>query len=367
MSKTIIYILIILVLLTSILLAQHETEADTVIAGEIGWMAYPYAFYTPETQLAFGVGGLMYFRTTTSQIIRPSKILLSGYYTTNKQYYIKLAPVVYFPGRDQESLELKVIYAKEILKFYGIGNDTPEIENPDYTMKYWRFYIEYTGFPLFMEGLSFGLLFDYSPNDMADKQSNPFLLEGDIAGHDGGVVSGLGFLATYDSRDNIFFPTNNIFYKFRVQYFNKALGGEFEYGRFVFDLRHYASIGTGHILAWQVYGDITTKEPPFFRLPALGGDQRMRGYFYGRFRDRLYLTNQLEYRKIVWWRLGFAAFVGMGDVADKFKTFNTKTIKFSYGFGLRFVFDEEEGINLRMDLGFGKNTNGIYFAMEEAF
>ena len=81
--------LLLILLLPTRLFAQKETESDTVIADKIGWMAYPYAFYTPETQLAFGAGALIHFRTTTKEPVRPSKILLSGYYTINNQYYIK--------------------------------------------------------------------------------------------------------------------------------------------------------------------------------------------------------------------------------------------------------------------------------------
>ena len=44
-----------------------------------------------------------------------------------------------------------------------------------------------------------------------------------------------------------------------------------------------------------------------------------------------------------------------------------KEFKFSYGVGFRYVFDFEERLTLRADLAFGKNTNGVYFGIEEAF
>jgi hypothetical protein len=43
-------------------------------------------------------------------------------------------------------------------------------------------------------------------------------------------------------------------------------------------------------------------------------------------------------------------------------------MKYSVGAGLRFLFNKEEKVNLRMDIGFGSDGNrGVYFGIEEAF
>jgi len=54
-------------------------------------------------------------------------------------------------------------------------------------------------------------------------------------------------------------------------------------------------------------------------------------------------------------------------VANEFGDFRLKNLQYSYGIGLRFVFNQKEGINLRADLGFGENTDGLYISVEEAF
>jgi len=43
------------------------------------------------------------------------------------------------------------------------------------------------------------------------------------------------------------------------------------------------------------------------------------------------------------------------------------TVKPTYGFGIRFRFDELEKVEVRMDVGFGKGTSGIYFDINQAF
>jgi outer membrane protein assembly factor BamA len=234
-------------------------------------------------------------------------------------------------------------------------------------MKSLRIYCEFGGKNVFVKNLHTGILIDYSTNTVYDKQSNPFLINSSITGHGGGVLTGLGVLLVLDRRDNIFYPSQKYYYKFRWTRYGRHMGSAFTYNRFVFDLRNYYSIWPTHIIALNLYGDLTTGSPPFFRLPALGGDEHMRGFFYGRYRDHHYLTGQVEYRKIVWWRIGTALFFSAGDVAPRLRDFNLDELKYSYGFGLRFVFDKEEKVNVRMDLGFGKKTSGIYFALEEAF
>ena len=363
--KTLLIIIFCLLLFSA---AHAEQKGDTVVTtNTFGIMAYPIVFYSPETDLAGGVGGMVYFRTTTKKYVRPSKVILSAWYTVNDQYYFKIAPQIYFPGADRDLLDLRFTYSKEISKFYGLGNKTEEIENPEYTMHSLRLYAEFGALNIISENIHFGLIFDYSPHNDIDKESNPFLNNGDIEGNGGGNVTGIGALLIWDKRDNLFYPTKDYFYKLRLQFFDSYLGSDFSFNRLVADLRHYLSPIPTHILAFQLYADLVSGSPPFFRLPALGGDQRMRGYFTGRYRDRLYLTGQVEYRKIIWWRIGVAAFIAAGDVAGDWNDFYLNNIKYTYGFGLRFVFDKDEQINVRMDLGYGKGTSGIYFSLEEAF
>ena len=344
-----------------------QTKSDTVIAKKINLMFYPYVFYTPETQLAFGAGGMLYFHLDTSRTVPLSKIKLSAYYTLNKQYSFAITPSIFFPGIDMFNIEADLRYQKLISKFYGIGNETPDVSDPFYTQNKIRIYTEVAFKGFISNTFRSGLVFEYAYNDVYDYEGNPNMMDSTLAGKDGGNIVGLGLVALIDRRNNVSFPTKNGYYKILFTFYKDFLGSDFNYNNLLVDLRRYRSFGNEHIIALQFYANITSGTPPFFNLPALGGENRMRGYFEGRYRDRIYMTGQVEYRKIVWWRLGMVAFLGVGEVANVWKDFNIKTLKYSYGFGLRFVFDEEERINVRMDIGLGKNTSGIYFGLDEAF
>ena len=71
---------------------------------------------------------------------------------------------------------------------------------------------------------------------------------------------------------------------------------------------------------------------------------------------------------MVWRRLGFAAFAGLGEVfGSEGSDLRLQNLQWSVGGGLRFAFNQAVRVNLRVDLGIGKNTMGVYFQLEEAF
>jgi len=349
-----------------VVLQLYSQTADSSKGYKIDYAIYPMAFYTPETEFAAGAGGMIYTRLGLEKYLQPSNLKLSAYYTTNHQYSISAIPTLYFGGSAKVISESKIIYSKEISKFYGIGNNTPEISNPQYEVDYFRFYTELGYETGLINNLHVGLIYEYSNSVVQNSYNNPEL-NSSILGAEGGATSGLGVLFIVDNRDNIFFPTKNQFFKARFIYMQKIFGSDFNYERTVLDYRQYFNLGDEHIIATQVYGESTTGDVPFFKLPMLGGAEKMRGYFLGRYRDKNYLTFQVEYRKMVWWRLGVVAFVGMGDVAKFYRYFKLSQFKYSYGFGFRFAFDKKEKLNVRMDAGFGSGTDGIYFSLEEAF
>jgi hypothetical protein len=63
--------------------------------------------------------------------------------------------------------------------------------------------------------------------------------------------------------------------------------------------------------------------------------------------------------------LGFA---GTGAVASSPDKFRVDEFQFSYGAGLRYLFNKDQKVNVRVDLGISRNgSTGIYFGIEEAF
>ncbi len=338
----------------------------TTATREYRLSAYPYVYYTPETEVAFGVGGILTFYTGKDRILRPSKILLSGYYATTGQYKISLGPQLYFT-RNKYFISTALDFGYYVDKFYGIGNDTPEIDNARYVSQAFGAELDFELPSPLKISLRSGIIYDFSDNTIVDKESNPYLLGGETAGTAGGVISGLGLTWVWDSRDHTFFPNKGGFHRAKAIFYFNEIGSDYEFNKYEVDLREYIPLAPDRVIALQAYGSFARAFPPFYEMPALGGQNRMRGYYQGRFRDRNYLTAQIEYRTYLWWRLGMVAFFGVGEVSDKTNDLRIRDVKKSYGAGLRVKFNQAEKVNLRVDFGFGKDTNGVYFGIEEAF
>jgi outer membrane protein assembly factor BamA len=343
---------------------SYSQESDSSDTGGVSWFPIPFAFYTPETKLALGVLVITAFKLSKQIESKPSSVSASFYYTLNSQYDFFISPELYL-NNDKYFVAAEFNYAKIIGKYYGIGNDTPEIDNPEFEARNGLIFLKFQSEVL--PYLRVGGIYELRNADVTDPMENPYLLSGNTDGGEGGFTSGLGLIVSYDSRNHIFYPDDGGIYELGTIVFSEFLGSDFNYTKTLIDLRHYFGLASNQVLAWQVFYRFVNGSAPFYDLPRLGGDNIMRGYFEGRFRDNHYFATQLEYRIRVWWRFGLVGFVGYGDVANSISTFELGKFKYSVGAGLRFRIDETELWDLRVDVGFGENTSGFYFHYNQAF
>jgi outer membrane protein assembly factor BamA len=327
--------------------------------------AYPYAFYSPESKLAFGAGGIYIFYGGQEKDLKPSKIGFGGYYSTNKQYNISINPNLYF-FENKLYIEFPTSYGYFIAKYWGIGDDVPVYDSASYAVTTFKTTLKVQVPPEFFSAHRTGLILDLDFTEMTDKRGNELLQNDSLPGSNGGNLIGLGTDLVWDSRDNLFFPNSGGYQYFKVVVYPGM--SDYTFSLIELDVRAYRAIAPDHVFAFNFYVESALGETPFYRLPALGGQKRMRGYFNGRYRDNFYGMMQAEYRQYFWKRLGFAVFGGVGNVADNMLEYDFSTLKYSYGAGLRFQFNKEQKVNLRMDIGLGNDGNrGIYFGIQEAF
>ena len=367
---------LILFLLTSYQLSFSQSvdfdssavnKPDTLAIRGVDWLAYPYIFYSPETSLAFGGGGIVYFKLYEDPKARSSSITPSFYYTINGQYDITIIPEL-FLLEDNLKIWSKLNYSSYFDRYYGIGNQTVEIENDQYLQDNIQAQVKLQP-KLFDDRLNLGINYEIRNMSVVDKKGNPFLEQDTtLVGSEGGLTSGLGLAVAWDTRDNNFFPSRGGYYEVYTSNFFDVIGSDFNYSKTVIDIRQYMNITSDHVLAMQGYLLSEGGSPPFYDLGLLGGSKFMRGTIMGRYRDKTYYVIQSEYRmpQLVW-RFGLILFAGIGDVAPSVGRITVSTVKPTYGFGIRFRFDELEKVDIRMDVGFGKGSNGIYFDINQAF
>ena len=351
---------------SGVVLDSLTMAKDSVNIFKPTFNVYPYAFYSPETALAFGAGGIYVFYTAKDSISYPSKLGFGGYYSTLKNYKISVNPALYFFDNTL-FVRAPVSYGFFSDKFWGQGDSTPETGNEAYTRQDFSATLYIQSPPLVFSADRSGLVVDYNYTEIIDRKENQILTDSTLVGVDGGAILGIGVDLTWENRDNIFFPNSGGYQYFRFSYY-PTLSSNYKFVDIELDVRKYWAIKKDHVFATNFYLNAVSGDVPFYKLPALGGSKRMRGYFYGRYRDNFYAMLQAEYRQYFWRRWGFVAFAGVGNVASELIEYDFGTLKYNFGAVLRFQFNKEQKINLRADFGFGQDGNmGVYFGIEEAF
>lgn len=345
--------------------ADNAPPGDTLSQKSSGLIFIPAIYYTPETRIAGGAAAIFYFRISGNAFdSRPSTISPTFIYTQRKQIISSLFAELYLKD-ELYRLNGGVSYMKYPDKFYGIGPSTLRSAEEDYTPRDLQLLASMQR--KIKGGFSIGLQYQFTNTKLLEVEEDGLLAGGGIPGSEDGAVSSAGILANWDTRDNIFSPASGSFHQLSAILSKSALGSDYDFAQYNLDLRKYFPVSASGALATQFYMNSLSGEPPFRMLSKIGGASLLRGYYEGRYRDKHLLALQTEYRMAVWRRFGMVAFAGLGDVADRLDHFVLDRLKYSAGWGVRYLFSRREKLNIRIDLGFGEDAFGFYINLGEAF
>jgi hypothetical protein len=332
----------------------------------------PAVGYSQETGLEFGGLTLYSFYTDRDDMeTRSSSVTGLATYTTKQQINLKLQTDIWAP-RNRYHYHTEIRYKDFPINFYGIGNQTREADQQNVGQKLFRLAADaekqmgraaYTGINSRFEN------YQTNFND-ASIISNPMFFRG----QDGGKVLYLGLSQIIDSRNNNTYATSGTLIKINYSYAPDFFGGENFSGSLTkLDFRTFKSLNAETVLGFNAsYQTLQGGNTPFYLMPQLGNDQMMRGYYTGRYRDQNLLAAQAELRYRFHPRLGVVGFLGGGTVYSN-GNLEIKGLKPSYGGGLRYFFDVERGLSVRLDYGVGekrsmeKRQTGFYISLGEAF
>ena len=321
----------------------------------------PIAFYTPETGMALGAAGAYFFKPHPES--RPSSVSAIMFYSQRGNLLIGVEPELYARDGSRRIL-FGLSYENFPQSFWGVGGDTDSEMEEDYTSR--AVYFSFLAQKRFYPGMRVGMRYRFRYERMTDVEEDRGLSAGDLPGTDEHIISGLGIVPTWDSRDNIYFARSGTFVELLAMYYADILGSDYEFTRLSLDVKWFTRLVGEHSLALRAVTTAAAGDVPFQDLPRLGGAYLMRGYNEGRYRDEARLIFQAEYRSAYWWRLGMVVFGSYGDVAPGLGDLDVGSFKYSAGFGLRFRLNEED-YNVRFDFGFAEGSSGFYFMAGEAF
>lgn len=326
----------------------------------------------PETGVEVGGSALYSFYTdTVHNNTRVSNIFGYATLTTKGQSRLSLS-TSYWAPQNAWHYTASVGYINFPFDFYGIGPNTYKTAKDHLGQK--RFKLNFEADKKLGEHIYIGLLaggFDYkfdNKNPGSSFDTNP-LVEGKTGG--ASVLAGPTFI--FDSRNNNTYTTKGIVIT-SYYYLMQGIGANNGYkgGLLNIEIAQFNKLSKRFVLGFDVQDqNLTGSQSPFYLLPALGSDEMMRGYYNGRYRDRNFIAGQAELRYRLSDRWGLDAFTGTGTVFNK--SFSFSDLKPNYGGGLRYFFDVEKGLTMRMDYGVGQKVtgegrqSGLYLSLGEAF
>jgi hypothetical protein len=182
--------------------------------------------------------------------------------------------------------------------------------------------------------------------------------------------SGFGIIARYDSRDIPVNAYKGTYIDLMATFYLPSFGGDNKYQIYQLDFRKYFQIRRpGRTFALQAKTRLGVGNVPYGEMSMLGTPFDLRGYTWGRYRDKSMLFFIGEYRHMFNKRSGemskhgFVAWLGTGSVFESSSGLSNWLPNGGVGYRL----EVQPRMNLRVDIGIGRETRGFYFNFNEAF
>ena len=326
----------------------------------------PLVYYQPETSWG-AVGQVVLVRKASSSgnasEERHDTVYLSFTATWRRQYALSVGGTKFW-NEDRDRLKVDVIAQRFPSTFWGLGNNTPSDAADQYTPLTAGTQTNYSHrvFERVFAGVSalvgYYRLQTFEPGGaVAD-----FL----ASRRRQGMLVGLGPNLVRDSRDDSNYPRSGSLTTVTFIAYLPAWFSDYRFVELDMDQRTFVSLPWSSVLALQAYGQMISGEAPIELLPALGGPMALRGYFQGRYRDKVYTVAQAEWRVPLFWRLGAAIFGAVGDVFPDLAHLETAHLKESAGVGLRLNVGGANPMNLRLDGALSRDSAGVYLMIGEA-
>lgn len=344
---------------------------DTTDESQPRFLIYPTIGFAPETSWEFGISTLYVYYANRDTTNRLSEISGFSFVTLENQYGFWFEHALYtdkdkwfFLGRNR--------YQSFPLLYYGTGPDAPEdyLARVDANFLLLKERVLRQVYGSLYAGLELDLQSLHRVN-FVPADDDTFTQEALPMGADGSTNFGIGAGIVYDDRHNVLNVRHGHFAELAFLRYDNAFGSDFNFTSIIMDGRIYRAVNKRDVFAAQVFGQFTPYgTPPFNQLSLMGGENLMRGYYLGRYRDNNLLAGQVEYRMLPFpfaKRWGAAAFMATGSVFGESEALQLNDFVVAGGAGLRFLLFPKKDIYTRLDFAFTAEGPGIYFFIGEAF
>lgn len=364
---------------------SREGIHDSLWMRKRSFFPLPVLGYSQEKGLEIGAAMLYSFYTDNKNPdlkTRNSTINLIPAVTTEKQFKIDLKTNIWTRSNTWH-FKSNLRYHNYPLYFFGIGDtthyDTRSLVNNT------RYKVQVEGERRVAGHFYVGASILYQHDTYSSGDDKGVYTSMPLTDKDGGYVTFLGLTGIYDNRDNENFTRQGWWLKLNVAYAPSFLSKQ---PLFKLEAQgtHFIAFSRKSTLGFNgIFNSLQGNNLPFYLLPELGNDLIMRGYYTGRYRNQNYLAGQAEYRYLVdpkmrihiWFvdikpKFALAAFAGTGTVFSN-HDFRFGGFKPGYGAGIRYFYDENAKLTIRIDYAVGEKRSGesrqkgLYLSLAEAF
>ena len=280
---------------------------------------------------------------------------LMGAYTSNPCWMVGLVHQGFYAD-DTIRLSGALAYGKFNLEFYGIGNDSIFTDDPlDYENTFTFFHPQarfklpfisndlFAGLALFY--LDADVTFDLS--DVSSALPDPSLDRKSF---------GLGPVLTYDSRDDVHWPTKGIWMDASVLDFDEGIGSDFDFWKYMLNWEQSFPLTRSLVLQYRYDLQYIDGQAPFYQLSYI----KLRGFPRGLYTDDLSMTLQAQLRWDIYKKLTLMFFGGGGRVAENFSDIGSNPTRYAGGIGFRYMIAPEAKITLGTDFAYGNDGMTFY-------
>ncbi|MCW3807267.1 BamA/TamA family outer membrane protein [Plebeiibacterium marinum] len=344
-------------------------------------MITPYVAptYTPELGMLISGGGLVSFKIhPQNPLVDRSSVPFSIGYSTNGSISLAAFPCIYGKN-DKIRILTRIFYRDMPDNYWGVGYDAGNrTAETDATTNYQRQWFSVEGKVVRRVNKNFFVGLSYDFNSTKAMGLNEYMQADAYVMTYGSSATnfGLGLAFELDKRDNVQNPQEGYLLSLAFTKYNKIFrfSDSNEFSKTTLDARKYFKLGHKKVLATQFKTQFGDGNIPWMDMPQLGTPFDLRGYHWGRFRDKISLFGITEYRHMFSGRnmralekyiskMGFVVWSGFGAVTPRYD--KLKNILPNVGAGLRV--EIQPGMNLRVDYGVAKDQRSLYIAFSEAF
>ena len=348
-----------------LLLLTLSVQAFATKTSDWGWGAQPIIGYDDQNGWTFGANNVFYWDPdTTNKNHEVDELDLTTTITTEMAYNVHGQFTKYFE-EDTRNYTIELGYERYFTRYYGTSEATEDSVLASSTAIDMPFSIGYLIKPFRNINIQPQYELHLLRNEYSDPVSDS--IAGIIGLVDEDFTSGLGLSVEYNNTNPGIYKRTGYRIAVTSVYYGKWLGSRHNFELVGGSYKHYIPLGKESVLAWQVSYEQGIGDVPNFHMPTLGGNKILRGFDSDKYKGKYRTAAQMELRFPIVWRVGGTAFVGAGNVDNRFQNLVDR-MRVAGGLGIRFMVQTKQKINIRFDFTYSNEKDvKKYIKIKEAF